>query len=204
MKTRTLFVVLNAAGLFWVLSGRELGAGDKKDGDKKPSFEEIMVKLGTPGPNHKLLEPLIGTWNCKVKMYMEPGKPPSESEGTIKRQWILDGRYIHENYAGSFGGKPFKGLGLVGYDNFKKKYTVVWVDSMSTGIMLTTGTYDGKSKTFTYLSSEESDPYFGGKKTKGRDVLRILDADNHVLEMYKQIEGAPEFKMMEISCTRKK
>jgi hypothetical protein len=198
MKTRTLLVGLSVVGLVWLLSGRELGAGDKK-----PSIEEIMAKLGTPGPNHKLLQPLIGKWECKVKIFMGPGKEPIETVATAQRKWIMGERYIEETYDGTAFGQPFKGLGLIGYDNAKKKFAVAWIDSMSTSITFSTGTYSPESKTFTYLS-EGIDPYFGSGKMKLRDVLRIVDADHHILEMYRQPPDGKEFKAMEISCTRKK
>jgi hypothetical protein len=197
-----LFAGACALGLLWLSAGAPLGAGGKKADDKKLSFEDIMTKMGTPGPNHKLLEPLIGKWQCKVKIYIEPGKDPIESEATAERKWIMDGRYIAETYDGNAFGKPFKGMGLIGYDNAKKKYSVVWIDSMSTSIMFTTGTYDAATKTFTYRN-EDVDP-FSGTMMKSRDIVRIVDADHHRLEMYKQPPGGKEFKTIEISCTRKK
>jgi hypothetical protein len=204
MRTRTFATGVAAVALLWLVAGRGAGAGDKKEGGQ-PSPEKIMelvVKLGTPGPQHKLLEPMVGEFTCKVKIYMAPGKPPVESEGTVSRKWILGGRFIQERYTGEAMGKPFTGLGWVGFDNKQKKYTVAWIDSMTTSIMTSQGTYDADKKTFTFTGEEDS-PFFGGR-VKTRDVVRIPDADTQVLEMYRLMKGAPEFKMMEIVCKRKK
>jgi hypothetical protein len=204
MRTRTIATGVAAVALLWLVGGRGADAGGKKEGGQisPEKIMELVAKLGTPGPQHKLLEPLIGEFTCKVKMYMAPGKPPVESVGTVSRKWILDGRFIHERYTGEAMGKPFTGLGWIGYDNKQKKYTVAWIDSMSTSIMTTVGTYDPDTKTFTYVGEEDS-PFFGGR-VKMRDLVRISDADTQVLEMYRQTKGAPEFKMLEIVCKRKK
>jgi hypothetical protein len=203
MRKCTWVAGFGAVVLVWLVAGSDAGAGDKKKGGKPPSPEQIMElveKLATPGPHHKALEPLVGEFTCKVKVYMDPSKPPSESKGTIARKWILGRRFLQERVDGTAMGKPFVGMGWVGYDNSKKKYTVAWIDTMTTAIMTMNGTYDPDTKTFTYTGEEDS-PFFGGR-VKTRDVLRIDDADSHTLEMYRQPKGAPEFKMMEITCKR--
>jgi hypothetical protein len=193
---------VGALALLGLLSGGGAGAGGKKGETPSPEkVLELMQKLGTPGPNHKLLEPFIGDFTCQVKMWMQPGKPPVESEGTVSRKWILDGRFVVERYEGKALGKPFTGIGWIGYDNHKKKFTVAWIDSMSTGIMTSLGTYDSETKTFTYTGEEDS-PYFGGR-VKMRDLVRLVDGDTQVLEMYRQPKDGKEFKMMEITCKRK-
>jgi hypothetical protein len=199
MRVRTLFAGVGAVALLWLLSGRSTDAGDKKPSPEK--IMELMEKLGTPGPEHKLLEPLVGEFTCKVKFYLDPAKPPTESEATITRQWILGGRFLNERVEGKAMGKAFTGLGVIGFDNGKKKYTVAWIDSMSTAIMTSLGTYDKDTRTFTYVGEDDS-PYFGGR-VKSRDVLRIVDNDTHVMEMYREPKGAPEFKTLEITCKRK-
>jgi hypothetical protein len=202
MRKGMLSTGVGALALLWLLSGPGAGAGDKKEGEG-PSSEKIMElrkKLGTPGPNHKLLEPLAGEFTCKVKLYL-PGKPAVESEGTLSRKWILEGRFLLERYEGKVFDKPFTGIGWIGYDNQKKKFTVAWIDSMSTSITTSLGTYDAGTKTFTYTSEEDS-PYFGGR-VKARDVLRLVDADTQTMEMYRQPKDGKEFKSMDIVCKRK-
>ena len=207
MRARTLVAGVGAAALIWLLWGQVLlGGGDKgKAPGKQPSAEEMMAmmaKLAKPGPNHKHLEPLIGSWACKVKFYGVPGQGPQESDGTVTRKWILGNRFVQEDFTGTAMGQPFTGMGLIGYDNAKKKYSVAWVDSMTTAIMTASGTYDAGTKTFTYLG-EDLDPY-SGKRMKSRDVLRVIDGDTHVMEMYREPQGGKEFKMLEITCKRKK
>jgi hypothetical protein len=162
-----------------------------------------MAKLAAPGPNHKVLGSLAGTWETKVKFWMNPDKDPMESEGVMVRKWILGGRFLQETYhQGDPKNPTFAGRGLLGYDNSKKKYTAMWVDSMSTGISTSLGTYDKEKNTFTF-TSEGVDPYTGNKM-KSRDVFQVVDADHTVSEMFKQSPNGKEIKVLEIKYTRKK
>lgn len=198
MKVRTVFGMIALLAVLVLLVTKDTPAGEKKD-----PFAEYLAKYGTPGPEHTLLKSMEGTWHVKVKMYMEPGKPPSESEGTSVRSMILEGRYLQDKFEGSFFGQKFEGIGVMAFDRFKKSYSMTWIDSMGTGVMNSTGTYDAKTKTFTFTSPEDVDP-ISGKKMKMRDTLRIVSDKQHLLEMYRVAPGEPEFKVMEISYTRKK
>jgi hypothetical protein len=194
MRTRWTVVAALALVAAWLATGRGTGA-DEKEID----FAAIM-KLHTPGEAHKALQPLVGTWQAKVKMYAKPGEA-AESEGTMVRKWILDGRFLEEKFEGNFGGLPFKGIGLTGHDNIKKKYTGLWVDSISTSMITSEGTYDADAKTFTY-TAEHYDPQIKAK-VKTRDVVRLIDADTIEQKMYKTPPDGKETMTMEISYTRK-
>ena len=168
-----------------------------------------MIELAKLNENHKLLENLAGTWNYTVKMWMDPSGKPSESTGTAVRKMVMDGRYLHGDYSGKFkmpgpDGKmketTFKGNSLDGYDNVKKKFISSWVDNMGTGIMISEGTYDPVTKTFTYTSEYEAVP---GMKSKVREVITVADKDHHAMEYYED-RGQGEVKSMEINYTRKK
>ena len=64
----------------------------------------------------------------------------------------------------------FKGMGVEGYDNVKKKFVSSWIDNMGTGIQFSEGTYDPATKTFTYTSEIEMMP---GMKTPVREVIKV-------------------------------
>ena len=98
-------------------------------------------------------------------------------------------------------GQRFEGSGIAGCDNIKKEYTSVWVDNMSTMIMATEGTCDESGKVLTY-SGEYPDP-ITDKTVKTKSVLRIVNHDRHVVEMYQQDPDGKEFKSMEITYTRR-
>jgi hypothetical protein len=77
---------------------------------------------------------------------MEPGKPPTESNGTAEMKMLLDGRFLYQEFNSQMMGQPFSGIGIDAYDNMTKKYVTAWMDSMGTGIFIMEGTAspDGK------------------------------------------------------------
>jgi hypothetical protein len=173
---------------------------DKKDDKKQPSIEDYL-KLAQPGPEHKRLNALDGSWDCIIKMWMDPSKPPTETKGTFERKWIMGGRYLQEEAKGEFAGMPFQGFGLTGYDNIRKKYTSMWVDNMGTGIMTSLGSYDADKKAFTFIT-EDIDP-FTGKPKKMRSVITVVNNDKHIMEMFEPGPDGKEVRMFELTATRK-
>src|SRR5438309_9167985 len=170
-----------------------------------------MMELSKLNDNHKLLAGLDGTWSYTVKMWMnpDPNAKPQESKGTAVRKSIMDGRFFVMDVTGKMDmpgpdGKKkemtFKGMGIEGYDNVKKKFVGTWVDNMGTGIMMSEGTYDPATTTFTYTGEYEAIP---GMKQKIREVMKIADKDHMSFEWYED-RGGKEAKTMEISYTRKK
>lgn len=168
-----------------------------------------MMEMAKLNENHKLIASTAGTWTYNVTMWMAPGAPPTKSTGTAVRKAMMDGRYFSLEVAGKMtmpgaDGKmkdmQFKGMGIEGYDNVKKKFIGSWIDNMGTGIMMSEGTYDPATKTFTYTSDEEMMP---GMKTKIRELVKIIDPNHHTMEWYED-RGTGEAKTMEINYTRKK
>lgn len=170
--------------------------------EKKDLFQQYVEKFGPPGPEHKMLEPLVGTWHANVKMWHDPSQSPHESEGTLMRKAILGGRFIQEEFAGKLMDQPFEGRGTIGYDRAKQKYVTTWMDSMMTTLQLSYGVYDPASKTWTF-KAEETCP-ITGQRVKIRDTLRVVSADEQQLQMFRQMGDEKEMRMMEINLTRKK
>ena len=122
---------------------------------------------------------------------------------------MMDGRFYVLDVSGKMempgpDGKKkemtFKGMSLEGYDNVKKKFINTWIDNMGTGIMMSEGSYDPATKTFTYTGEVEAIP---GMKQKIREVIKVTDKEHHLLEWYED-RGGKEAKTMEIAYTRAK
>jgi hypothetical protein len=179
-------------------------AEDKKKPDSPPdpaAAMEAMMKAATPGEMHKKLEPLAGSFDFVMKFWMDPSKPPVESKGTSEAKWVMGNRYLRQEVKGDFGGSEFHGVGVMGYDNLKKKYVYAWIDNMGTGIATATGEMDKTSKVLTF-SGEEIDP-LSGKALKSREVSTLNDDGTYKSEFYKLV-GGKELKVMEINYTKKK
>jgi len=177
------------------------GAGGA--GGAMPSPEEMqamMEMMGKVGPQHEQLKThFVGEWNADVSAFWGPA--PEKSTGMAKNEMMLGGRYVHGMFKGTAMGQPFEGAGITGYDNVKKKYFNAWVDSMSTGMMMSEGDYDSSSKSYTF-SGETIGP--DGKPCTMRQVIKVESNDKHVLSMYGPGMDGKEMKMMEIVYTRKK
>jgi len=174
-------------------------AADKAAQDEKAMMEK-WIQVATPGSGHKWLEPLIGTWDAKITMWMAPGAPPQESTGTGENKWVLGGRFVEQRYEGQFMGQPFSGVGYTGYDNYKKKYVGTWMDTMGTMIMVSQGDAAGQSLSMT----STIDDVIAAKPVDVKSEVKILGADQHTMEMWGPDPTGKPFKSMEIRYTRKK
>jgi len=175
--------------------------GEKKMTPEQQAMMEAWVKAATPGEAHKMLEPLIGSWNATSTSWQTPEGPAQEGSATSESSWVLGGRFVREDVTGEFGGMKFQGLGYTGFDNIQKKYVGTWMDSMGTAIMMMKGTADPSGKVFTMTGT--MDDVMTGKPMKLRTVTRVVDANKHVMEMFGPDPSGKEFKMMEIVYTRK-
>jgi hypothetical protein len=200
MKTKLLLSALLLVPLGYAI-GQETKPTPASATKDDPAMQK-MIEAGTPGPEHRVLDGMIGNWKADVKHWMTPEGEPETSTGTSTSKWILDDHYVESTFEGDMMGMPFEGRGVSGYDNLDKKYFSTWIDSMSTGHMLTKGSYDPGTKTFTY-SGQCHDP-MSGKLVTMRSVVKLTDADHHTMEMYAPGPDGNEFKNMEIHYTRAK
>jgi hypothetical protein len=179
-------------------------AEDKSASQKPdPQMEEMMKKAeaaGTPGAAHKALEPLVGNWAAEVKCWMAPDAPPTVSKATAKATWVMNGRFVQEEFNGEFMGKPFRGMSLTGYDNIKQKYNTVWVDDMHTSLVTSEGEAGNGGKVITFEGKCDC-PMTGQKDMPMKQVIRIVSPDTHVFEMHDPSKGGHS-KTMEITYTR--
>src|SRR5688572_6931581 len=193
---------LLCAGLLSAQETPKAGEKPKVATTDEKAMMEAWQKFANPGPGHKGLEGMVGTWNTEVTSWMKPGAPPMTSTGTSENRWVLGGRWIEQRFTGSFMGQPFEGLGYSGYDNYKKKYVNTWMDNMSTAVMTSEGTFDAAGKVMTSWGT--MDDVMAGKTVKVKSVVTVTDADTHVMEMWGPGPDGKDFKNMEIRYTRKK
>ena len=193
-------------GVFVFIGGMIAITGTVVSQDEEVSAEEktmqAWTKYAEPGKYHAHLEPLVGRWKQTVKWWMAPDGPPDVSTGNCEYRWILGKRFVLQEVKGDMEGQPFEGLGIIGYDNFKKKYTSMWADTMSTAIFTLLGTCDDSGKVFTMIG-EHDDVFTGKANQKYRSVVRIINNDMHVDEMYMDGPDGKEYKALEITYTRK-
>jgi len=157
-------------------------------------------KAGQPGTHHKHLAALAGTWEAETKFWMDPSGEPTVSPATIEYRMIMNGRYLEETIKSDFMGQPFTGRGLYGFNNVTGEVEAVWIDDTSTGIFQYTGSISDDG-TEIKLKGKYKDPVTGEWK-ENRSVLRISKDTLHYVGY--EMEGGEEWKIMEITSTRKK
>jgi hypothetical protein len=176
---------------------------DKKTGGAEQA--EMMKKwqeYATPSAGHKPLESLVGEWNVEARYWMGgQGDSPMSSKGTAKVRWILGNRYLQEEFSGEMMQMPFQGMGITGYDNFKKKYVSTWIDSMGTGLFTSEGTADEGGKVLTFTGKMD-EPATGEKDKPAKYIVRILGPDKHEFEMHDLTLGEKS-KVFEMTYTKK-
>jgi len=175
-----------------------VAAQRKQEGNIEQAME-VYKKLGTPGAPHKLLAHMAGSWSTKIRNWTSPDVTPMEWSGSSEQRMVLDGRYLHQEFAGEMMGQPYQGIGFTGYDNHLQRYVSTWMDSMSTGIMYFEGTASADGKTIIQTAGFD-DPVRG--PMQWRSVTSILGDNTMLFEMYSLGESGQEKKMMEITYTR--
>jgi Protein of unknown function (DUF1579) len=156
----------------------------------------------TPGPGQARLEPMVGTFNVKIRSWVAPNKPPVESTAVAVSVWVLGHRYIQSMLSGYVLNEPFDGIGYTAYDNVSKTYQTAWMDSGSTGMTWYRGGFDGATKSARMKATVPN--ALTGKPTPLELRLSILDNGDHMTELWGQGHGTAMFKMMELRYTRAK
>ena len=175
------------------------GAPPAMSAEEKAAME-AMQRMAIPGPAHKAIADMAGTWDAEVTMYFGPA--PTKSKGVSENRLVLGGRWVEQRFKSEMMGQPFEGLGYTGYDNFKKKYIGTWMDNMITAVMVSEGTFDAAGKVMT--STSTMDDVTTGRTTVVRMTSSIVDADTHRFEMFGPGPDGKEMKQMEIVYRRRK
>lgn len=164
-------------------------------------MEDAMAawaKYAEPGEEHAYLQRMEGSWNARVKFWMQPGADPQESEGKMSNQLILGGRFLQSNYEGDTPMGPFQGFSLDGYDKLEEKYVGVWADTMGTMMMVFRGHVEDDVRT---MIAEYKDP-MSGNPTKMKGVTTIVGENEHKYQGYGLMPNGEWFQQMEIVYTR--
>lgn len=184
-----------------LLTAAPVFAQQEQTAEEKEMMEKWKA-FATPGEYHKWMAKQAGEWDAKVTTWMKPGAPPEVSKAVAKSEMIMGGRYLHTKHTGTMMGMPFEGGSLSCYDNYKKHFESVWMDSMGTGFLMTKGNLDDTKKILTETGIY--DDFMTGKKMEFKNVSTTIDDNSFKFEMFMKMPDGKMFKNMEIIYTRKK
>lgn len=154
-----------------------------------------------PTSHHLALKRAEGTWDAVVKVYAEPGKPPMVSKAVEVNKLVPGGLWLQSEFKSDFGGMPFEGRGLFGYDTTTGKHVGTWVDSMVTSLALPTGTCKDDCRETTLFWEG---PGMDGKPTTYKQVTVEKGPDQRVMTMFTKGKDGTFVLNMEMAYTRRK
>jgi hypothetical protein len=170
-----------------------------------PEKMEEMMALAQPGPEHQMLEKMVGNWEQTVKFWMKSGAEPSEMKGKSVNKMILGGRFLQSDVTGGEGEMAMEGLNLMGYDRRHKKFTTVGFDTWGTYYVTAAGPYNKETKSIV-MYGEDEEPT-AGITQKYDIIVRFVDDDTYINEIVFKDARTPdqkEFKMVEVTNKRVK
>ncbi|MBK8096510.1 MAG: DUF1579 domain-containing protein [Planctomycetes bacterium] len=165
-----------------------------QEGKEPPAGQQ--GEMPKPGKEHQRLAAMVGTWDATMEM---AGMPASKGVSTITM--TLGGFWLVDQFVADIGGMPFEGRGTTGYDPIKGKHVATWVDCWSSGLTVTEGSYDEKTKTLT-MTGDGYDQM--GQKVKVKHVTTHKDANTNVFEMFQTGADGKEVKLMTVTYVRRK
>jgi hypothetical protein len=158
------------------------------------------AEADVPGPIHERLNGLAGSWDVAIRYKL--GDKLREGTASCEAKWVLDGRFLRQDYTSQFQGRPLHVIQLLGYDNNRRKTIEIKLDNMSTGGLHNEGSISDDGKVITNVG-ESLDPTTG-KPYKLRTVTTIVDADHFTLEWFRIDDVNKLNKVVSMSHTRKK
>ena len=185
---------------------REQGQGREQAEPDTGSMEAAMeawTASMTPGRAHEVMNSLVGDWTTTTRMWWggEGSGDPMVSTGEATVAWVLDGRFLEERSKGTLMGQPMVGRGLYGFDNVKKKYTALWVDTMSTAMYFGEGTLSQDGDIITYFG-EMNEPMTGEHDKTVKYVNRMVDKNTRIFEIHDLSIVPGNTKVLEVTYRR--
>ena len=186
-----------------------VGVAAAQQSDQPSSEEDIQKimeqyeKFAAPGPEHEKLESLAGEWITHTKIWTDPDAEPIDSPpGVQKGEMILGDRFLQFTQTGEMMGMTMEGMGILGFDKFRKVYQMAWIDNSATPVYFASGTADSTGKVITLLG--KVDDLLTGEMDKDvKWVYRFESAEEIFFEMWDSDGDGGFFKSFEVTYTKK-
>ncbi len=170
---------------------------DGHDARPQPGADEMReyMEAMRPTEDHQKLNAIVGIWDADVKYWMEGQE--MTSTGSMTASWDMGGRFVKGEYVGTAMGMPFKGVMYWGFHKPLNRYEGIWIDSMGSGISMSTGKAENDGKRFVMMG-EHVHP-MTGEKMPVREVTTIVNDNRHTFETFN---ADTDEQIMKIVYTR--
>ena len=153
-----------------------------------------------PTSHHDVLDNLWGKWHYAVTIKTDKG-PAETLTLDANYRWVLGGRFLVGAYDGYVDGDLFQAREILGYDSFRGEYRSIWVDNNTTAFTLTTGEYDGRSKTLTF-NGVQDDVENNLRDQPFRFVYSFVDNDHFQIQIWRPGPGGKMVMGTSVTATR--
>lgn len=152
-----------------------------------------------PSKQHfDLISTFVGEWTTTTTSFNGETNEPTTSTGQARFFPAMNGRFICGDLEGTLFGKPFKGMGLWGFNTNQNRFESTWVDTQNTGI----STFNGEKTndtTFTWTGTV-TNPATGNAE-QGKGVTTFNNENSFTYAFYVTINGK-ETKAYETTYNR--
>lgn len=154
----------------------------------------------TPGEGHKVLEKINGSWNEDISLSIDPDLPATTSNATAEAKMILNGLYQQVEHKGSINEMPYEAMSIIGFDNAKKLYSLIWADNLGSDMLKMSGRWDETTESINFEGSFADS--FLGSKIGVRIIMHFSDSNAPSIEMYETLYNR-ERQTMKMKLSKK-
>lgn len=151
--------------------------------------------MATEGPEraHLWLVKTVGFWKVDALYYFALGAEPIEAAGS--EQVEMFGPYWRRGHLEiDLLGTTVRGCTCVGFDPLRQVFVSTWFDTSNPHLYAYLGRYDDDTNTLV-LTGTNTDPGTG-KPAAYRSVERFELPERRTLDLYVQVPGRPETKVL--------
>ncbi|HEY3687351.1 MAG TPA: DUF1579 family protein [Streptosporangiaceae bacterium] len=153
----------------------------------------------SPGPYHRRLDPLVGTWQAVKTNYILGDEPIVTTDFTVTTRWIEEtaGHFLEERSTGTLGGAAYYRLGVLGFSNIDRRYEWTTFDSVTPTAMTYRGPALTEVTSVLSVPGEFTDPGVLGPEFAGRTIpmrteITIDPGGRHVFDLFFTPPGQAE------------
>jgi hypothetical protein len=153
--------------------------------------QQAAPPMPQPTAEHRLLKEHAGSWKIACKFYMEPGKPPMETNAKETVEMVGE-FWTVSKFETEMMGAPFVGRATLGFEPHSGKFVSTWIDSMTPTLC----SLSGKQKGDTITLEGEFLSMATNTVLKHRTTEKRVSKDERIFEMFCTMPDGKEFKMM--------
>lgn len=138
-----------------------------------------------PGPEHQKLAMFAGKWTSTGDMKAGPMGPGGKMTSTTNCEWFQGGFYLVCRSDGTTPGGPMQGLGILGYNTERKKYTYYGIDNSGMPAEPAYASVTGDTWAW------EGEGTMGGQLVKTRYTIKVVSPNEYTWKWEMSMAGQP-------------